>query len=188
MEKNGIDTKDRKRVLIDMDHVMADITGSYLKWYKEATGIEVDPARLAGKSEAAAFPQPALIERFLRTPGFFRHAAVIAGSQEVIRELNKVYEVYIVSAAMEFPQSLIEKYEWLQEHFEFISWRQLILCGSKKPITGDFMIDDHLKNLDYFNGEKLLFTATHNVHVTGYTRVNNWDEVRALLLPAKVAL
>jgi hypothetical protein len=44
------------------------------------------------------------------------------------------------------------------------------------------MIDDHLKNLDYFDGEKLLFTATHNIHTKGYTRVNNWAEVRALLL------
>lgn len=177
---------ERKRILIDMDNVMADLTASFIEWYKNATGVEVDRKELEGKPETAAFPQPELVKGFIRTPGFFRTASVIAGSQEVIRELNAVYDVYIVSAAMEFPQSLIEKYEWLQEHFEFISWRQMILCGSKKPVTGDYMIDDYLMNLDHFSGTKLLFTSPHNAHITGYTRVNNWEEVRALLLPAKI--
>lgn len=173
---------ERKRLLIDMDHVMADITGQYIRWYKAATGVDIERSSLIGKPEDLAFPQPLLIREFLHRPGFFRTAAVIADSQEVIRELNETYEVYIVSAAMEFPQSLIEKYEWLQEHFPFIQWQQMILCGSKKPISADYMIDDHLKNLNYFNGERILFTATHNVNITGYTRVNNWQEVRDLLL------
>jgi 5'-nucleotidase len=180
---------ERKRLLIDMDHVMADITSQYIKWYKDATAIEIERRDLSGKPEDEAFPQPQLIREFLHAPGFFRKAAVMPGSQEVIEELNEVFELFIVSAAMEFPQSLIEKYEWLQEHFPFIHWRQVIFCGSKKPISGDFMIDDHLKNLHNFNGEKLLFTATHNtnIHITGYTRVNNWMEVRGLLLERNIS-
>ena len=174
----------KKRILIDMDHVMADITGQFIKWYKEETGTEMNRADLYGKPEDLAFPQPRLIREFLYAPGFFRTAAVIPGSQEVIKELNEVYDLFIVSAAMEFPQSLIEKYEWLLKHFPFIHWRQIIFCGSKKPVSGEFMIDDHIKNLSHFNGEKLLFTATHNTHMhdTGYTRVNNWEEVRRLLI------
>lgn len=172
-----------KRVIIDMDHVMADITGQYLKYYKEKTGVSIDPASLLGKPETEAFPDSQLVREFLYTPGFFRTPAVIADSQAVIEALNKVYEVYIVSAAMEFPQSLIEKYEWLEEHFPFITWRQIVFCGSKQVVAGDYMIDDHLKNLDYFEGEKLLFTATHNIHIQQYTRVNNWKEVAGILLP-----
>jgi 5'-nucleotidase len=176
----------RKRLLVDMDHVMADITSQFIKWYKAATGTEMERADLLGKPEDLAFPRPQLIRDFVRMPGFFRSAKVIPDSQEVIKELNELYELYIVSAAMEFPQSLIEKYEWLNEHFPFITWQQIIFCGSKKNILGDFMIDDHFKNLGNFNGEKLLFTATHNIntHINGYTRVNNWMEVRDLLCTA----
>jgi 5'-nucleotidase len=175
---------ERKRILIDMDHVMADITSQYIKWYKDATGTEIERGDLSGKPEDLAFTQPQLIREFLHTPGFFRNTAVMPGSQEVIEKLNEVFELFIVSAAMEFPQSLIEKYEWLGEHFPFIHWQQIILCGSKKPISGDFMIDDHFKNLRNFNGEKLLFTATHNIntHIAGYTRVNSWAEIRDLLI------
>ncbi len=174
----------KKQLLVDMDHVIADITSQYIKWYKDATGTEMKWDDLLGKPEDLAFPQPELIRGFLHTPGFFRGAAVMPGSLEVIRELNEVYELLIVSAAMEFPQSLIEKYDWLGEHFPFISWRQIVFCGSKKNISGDYMIDDHFKNLDNFNGQKLLFTATHNIHTdnNGYTRVNNWTEVKDLLL------
>ncbi len=177
-----------KRILIDMDHVMAEITSQYLAYYKERTGKEIDKASLNGKPETEAFPDGKLVKAFLHTPGFFRTAPVIAGSQEVIKLLNEHYEVFIVSAAMEFPQSLIEKYEWLQEHFPFISWQQVTFCGSKRITHGDYMIDDHLKNLDHFNGEKLLFTAPHNINITKYTRVNNWQEVAGILLPGHTGL
>jgi 5'-nucleotidase len=178
----------RKRILIDMDHVMADITTQYIQWYEEATGTVINREDLNGKPEDLAFPQPRLIREFLYAPGFFRTAGVMPGSQEVIRELNEVFELFIVSAAMEFPQSLSEKYEWLLKHFPFIHWQQIIFCGSKKPISGDFMIDDHVKNLSHFKGEKILFTATHNMHMqdTGYRRVNNWEEVRNLLMVSSV--
>ncbi|HEX3080732.1 MAG TPA: 5'(3')-deoxyribonucleotidase [Puia sp.] len=174
----------KKRILIDMDHVMADITAQYIKWYHQATGVEMERADLFGKPEDLAFPEPGLIRSFLYSPGFFASAPVMPGSQSVIRELNHLYEVYIVSAAMEFPQSLAEKYAWLLKHFPFIHWQQIIFCGSKKPVSGDFMIDDHIKNLTHFKGEKLLFTATHNIqmHDTGYRRVNDWDEVKDLFL------
>ena len=174
----------RKRLLIDMDHVMADITSQYIKWYKDATGTKLKRSDLLGKPEDLAFPQPQLIRDFLHKPGFFRSAAVMPGSPEVIKELNEFYDLFVVSAAMEFPQSLIEKYEWLSEHFPFINWQQIVFCGTKKAITGDFMIDDHFNNLGNFNGEKILFTATHNIniHIKGYTRVNSWADVKNLLI------
>jgi 5'(3')-deoxyribonucleotidase len=41
------------------------------------------------------------------------------------------------------------------------------------------MIDDHVFNLQTFRGKGLLFTASHNIHETDFTRVNDWQEVRA---------
>lgn len=174
----------KKTLLIDMDHVIADISSQYIKYYKELTGVEMDESDLMGKPEDEAFPAPRLIKIFLNTPGFFRTAVVISNSQQVVEELNDLFELYIVSAAMEFPQSLIEKYEWLNEYFPFINWSQIIFCGSKKRISGDYMIDDHIKNLNNFKGEKILFTAPHNININvqGYTRANSWLEVKQLLI------
>ena len=46
-------------------------------------------------------------------------------SVDVLREMNKRYEIFIVSAATEFPNSLKDKLDWLLEHFPFFpgsSW------------------------------------------------------------------
>ena len=172
----------KKRIAIDMDNVMADVVHQFTDWYQQATGHLALPHHFEGKNEHEAFPDPQLARNFLYQPGFFKNMKVIADSQEIIKQLNEQYEVFIVSAAMEFPLSLAEKHHWLQTHFPFITWQQMVLCGSKAIIKADIMIDDHVKNLDYFDGQCLLFSAPHNVHLTNYTRVNNWKEVGNLLL------
>jgi 5'(3')-deoxyribonucleotidase len=172
----------RKRIAIDMDNVMADITSQLLSWYHRATGLLLSVDDMIGKDEIAVFPEPAISRQFLYEPGFFSEAPVMPDAQEVIAELNKVYEVFIVSAAMEFPNSLPEKYDWLARHFPFLGWQQFVFCGSKTVIKADYLIDDHLKNLDFFEGEALLFTAPHNQLINRHTRVNNWQEVANLLL------
>jgi len=169
-------------VIVDMDNVMANISRQFICWYRRETGEAVAPESLVGKPELGAFPQPEIVRSFLYTPGFFRNVPVMEDSQEVLAALNEKYKVFIVSSALEFPLSLPEKHAWLGEHFPFIQWQQIVFCGSKSLIKGDYMIDDYQKNLDYFDGEKLLYTAPHNQLVEGYRRVNNWQEVASLLL------
>ena len=171
-----------KRLIIDMDNVMADISTQFQTWYTRATGKMIDPKSLIGVPEPEAFPDKELVWSFLFTPGFFRDVPVMKDSQEVIGELNKKYDVFIVSSALEFPQSLPEKFAWLQDHFSFLSWKQIVFCGSKNVIKGDIMIDDYPKNLDFFDGVRMLYTAPHNQLLDGYNRVYNWQEVAEALL------
>ena len=98
-------------------------------------------------------------------------------SQEIVKALMEQHEVFVVSAAMEFPFSLTEKLAWLNEHFPFISWRNIVFCGAKTIVEADYMIDDHDKNLSTFKGKPLLFSAPHNLPIEAYHRVNNWQEV-----------
>jgi 5'-nucleotidase len=68
------------------------------------------------------------------------------------------------------------------EHFSFITWKQIALTGSKDLVFGDFMIDDHIKNLKNFKGKPYLYTSAHNLSVTGYDRINNWKEAADIFL------
>jgi len=174
----------RKTIAIDMDNVIADIQTNWINLYEKEFGVSVKKEDLLGKPEDEAFPDPVAAKSLLYKPGFFRFAPVMEGAQEALRALQKDFDIYIVSAAMEFPTSLFEKYEWLTEHFPFISWKNIIFCGDKSVIDTDFLIDDHLKNLDFCKGMPVLFTAGHNIHVTRHTRVNNWTEAVALLQSA----
>lgn len=168
-----------KSIAVDMDNVIADVESHYIDWYERDYGVRIDKERLLGLPELEAFPDKTAVRRFLYTPGFFRTVPVMPGAREAVQKLTQRYKVYIVSAAMEFPQSLPEKYEWLQEHFPFITWRQIIFCGDKSIINTDYMIDDHVKNLDYCRGKGLLYTACHNININHHVRLNNWDEVLA---------
>lgn len=167
-----------------MDNVIADIESHYLSTYEKQFGVKVEREFLRGKPETEAFPGD-VIMKFLHTPGFFRTAPVMRGSQEAVKKLMEDFDVYIVSAAMQFPQSLPEKFEWLAEHFPFVQWKHIIFCGDKSKISTDFMVDDHLKNLDAFKGKTIIFTASHNVHVKGHERADNWEDVISIVYGLK---
>jgi len=172
-----------KRVIVDMDDVIADATGQFINFYEREFGIRVERAVLNGKEEGEGFPDNhTALKQFPYREQFFRTMVPNENSQEVLEKLNRKYELFIVSAAMEFPQSLSEKLAWLREHFDFLHWKQIVFCGSKAVVHGDYMIDDLPHNLEKFNGEKLIFTAPHNTHITRFERVNNWREVETRLL------
>ena len=173
-----------ERIIIDMDEVIADPMGEMIEWYRKEYQQEVDWDKMLVGSWVKGFPdqhQSLVMDRIM-SPGFFRHLPVMEDSIDVLRELNKRYEVFIVSAAMEFPNSLQDKLEWLLEHFPFFTWKQLALTGSKDLVHGDYMIDDHVKNLKGFKGKPYLFTAAHNLEITGYDRINNWQEASDIFL------
>lgn len=166
-----------------MDDVIADTTGQFINFYEQEFGVRVQRELLNGKPEGEGFPgNHQVIREFPFRDNFFRTITAHAGSQEVMQHLNKKYDLFIVSAAMEFPQSLSEKLAWLREYFPFLSWKQIVFCGSKSVVHGDYMIDDMPYNLERFNGEKFIFSAPHNLHIQEFHRLNNWQEVGAKFL------
>jgi len=173
-----------ERVIVDMDEVIADTIGEMICWYTGKYGLPVDYQKMLGGSWVRGFPEEhqSLIRARLQSEGFFRHLPVMKDSVEILAEMNKRYEVFVVSAATEFPNSLRDKLEWLLENFPFLSWKQLALCGDKSWVKGEYMIDDHSRNLSNFPGKKYLFTSAHNLTVNGYDRINNWMEAGEIFL------
>ena len=173
-----------ERVIIDMDEVIADPMGQMINWYQQEYGLQVDYKKMEAGSWVKGFPEQhqVMVRERLLEPGFFRNLPMMKGSREVLQEMNERYEIFIVSAAVEFPNSLKDKYEWLIEHFPYFTWKQLVLCGDKRMISGDHMIDDHARNLVHFNGNKYLYSSPHNIAVTGYRRINNWEEAAKIFL------
>jgi 5'(3')-deoxyribonucleotidase len=165
-----------------MDGVISDTVEQFISWEARETGRRKTMDEIMGRPEREAFPN---IRNYVYTESFFRTANVVEDSQEVLKALNEKYEVYIVSAATEFPQSLSEKQAWLNEHFSFIPWQRMVFCGSKEIVNADIMIDDHFKNLDFFRGElSILYTQPHNAYADNgrHKRVHNWKDIAQLLL------
>lgn len=170
-----------KRILVDMDGVLADVYHRFFELHEEDFGKRLSIQDITGLKEAEAFPNQL---QWVNSPGFFRTVPVMSGSQQGLMRLNDNFDVVVVSMATEFPKSLTDKQLWLIDHFPFINWKQMVFCGCKDIIQADIMIDDHLKNLDNFNGETIMFTQPHNMNLTDcrHRRVDSWPEIEKLLL------
>jgi 5'(3')-deoxyribonucleotidase len=171
-----------KRILIDMDGVLADVYHRFFELHEEDFGKRLLIQDIVGLKEAEAFPNQL---KWVNSPGFFRSVPVMSGSQQGLKRLNEHFDVVVVSMATEFPNCLTDKQIWLIKHYPFISWKQMVFCGCKDIIQADIMIDDHLKNLDNFNGETIMFTQPHNINLTDsrHRRVDSWAEIEKLLMP-----
>ena len=170
-----------KTIAVDMDGVLANVYSQFIKMHAAEFGKVYTMDEVSGLPELEVFPNE---RAYVNSPGFFRNAPVIADSQAILKKLNDEHKIFIVSAAMEFPNSLAEKQSWLNEHFPFIGWQQMVFCGSKQIIKADIMIDYYFKNLDFFTGETILFTQPHNkmANPGKHKRVETWKEIEQLLL------
>jgi 5'-nucleotidase len=174
----------KQRIAIDMDDVMADTYGKFADLYLsgEAPRYTMEELRERSFHELLDEREFKILFKNVYAPGFFLDIAVMEGAQETIARLMERYEVFVATAAMEFPNSLREKYDWLAKHFPGIHWRNIIFLGDKSILGADYLIDDLPRNLKTFSGQGLLFSAPHNRDETAYQRVNNWQEVAERLL------
>lgn len=173
-----------KRIAIDMDEVIADVNPRFIEWYDRDFKQKLSVDQMHGKHFREIVPADhlATVRNYPHTDGFFKDLPVMADSQQVLSDLSKKYEIFIASAAMEFKYSLLHKHEWLAEHFPFISWKNIVLCGDKSIINADYLIDDHAYHFKNFRGQGILFSSPHNMNEQWNPRVNSWKEVATLLL------
>ena len=161
-----------------MDEVMADTIDKFAEIYWKNHQFKIDISQMRGKELGEMLPTELkpTIKKYINEPGFFRNLKIMPDCQEVVLELQKKYDVYIVSAAMEFRNSLVDKYDWLKDHFPEISWTNIVFCGIK-IIDVHAIIDDRTKNFKDFHGRKILFSSPHNLLIEEHERVDNWKEV-----------
>jgi 5'(3')-deoxyribonucleotidase len=173
-----------KRICIDMDEVIADTVAEHMRRYNRDHEDKIKKEDLHGKAlwDVVSVDRHPALEAYLRHEDFFEVLEVMPHSQRVIRDLQKHYEVFIATAAMEVPVSFAPKFRWLEQHFPFIPPSHIVYCGDKGILRADYLIDDNVRQLRRFEGEGILFSAMHNVHVTGYRRVKVWLEVVELFL------
>ncbi|MBX3740318.1 MAG: hypothetical protein KF712_04960 [Akkermansiaceae bacterium] len=174
----------RQRIAIDMDEVMADTLAKRLAIYRTEFGEELLRESLHGVDiyDAISEERREAVRAQLFIPGFFREIPVMEGAADVIRELLEHHEVFIATAAMEYPHSFTEKYGWIKEHLPFFPDHNIVFCGDKSIIHADFLIDDSPRHFERFAGQGILFDAPHNAKEDRYPRVRNWSEVRMRFL------
>jgi len=115
--------KQRTRIYVDMDGVLCDFYGEYLKWKKEHPEI--------------TFPQSQF--------GFFSNLAPIPGAVEAFKKLEENFDVYILTRPSVYNlMCYTEKADWVKRHLGFHVLENLIMMCDKSIVKGQgaFLIDD----------------------------------------------
>jgi 5'-nucleotidase len=174
-----------KRITLDMDDVLADTHGKLIDiaLNEFATHYSRHDFQKQALQDLLHAKQMKKLYSIIQQPGFFADIPAIEGAVEVVKRLSQYYEIFIATAAMEFPNSFREKYDWLGKHLPFIPWTHIVFCGDKSIISSDYLIDDHVKNLFAFQGKPILYSAPHNLKETNFQRVSSWAEIADLFLP-----
>jgi 5'-nucleotidase len=177
----------QKRICVDMDEVMADAVAEHLIRYNREFNGNLTKEDLRGKRFWQVVPKRhhAVLDDYLRAEDFFEDLDVMPDAPRVLAEMQRHYEIFIASAAMEVPSSFNAKYRWLERYFPFIPHTHIVFCGNKSILRADYLIDDNPRQLELFAGTGILYDAPHNEAITGYTRVRNWLEIETLFLGPK---
>ncbi len=170
-----------------MDETIADTLSRHLAWYNRQFGASLGKEDVVGKEVHEAVPAECreAVRNYPHHPDFFRDLDVMPGAREVMERLTDEFEVFIASAAMEYPESFEAKHTWLRRHFPFVPSLNYVFCGDKSILAADTMIDDSPRHFDRFPGEKILFSAPHNRNETRYKRVETWLEAETWLLSGR---
>ena len=163
---------------------MADALSEHLLRYNRDHDEQITKEDLHGKWlwDVVSTDRHPMLDQYLRSEDFFAVLDVMPESQRVMKALQQKYEVFIATAAMEVPTSFAAKYHWLERHFPFIPASHIVYCGDKGILRADYLIDDNPRQLRRFSGEGILYSAQHNVNVTGFPRVKDWLEVERMFL------
>lgn len=170
-----------KRILVDVDAVIADLMTEWLSAYNREYNDTLRPEDITrwGIEEFVKPECGTKIFDYLHDPTLYDCVKPIDGAIVSIHWLRQhSYDVRFVTSGVQ-----PAKIKWLGEHGlliseHFIFSPDVVVAHDKSIIMADIMIDDNIDNLNQFDGLKILFAQPWNhVPVGNYFRADNWPDV-----------
>ena len=174
------------RILVDMDGVIADFDGEFIKRWRERYPDQFyipmhERTLFYVKDQYPQEVHPQLLE-ILQEPGFFREMMPMPGAREALSEMNTLgLEVFLCTSPFSpYQNCVLEKYQWVENYLGARWTDRIILTKDKTLVRGDILIDDkpHITGADVPTWEHILYDRPYNKGVDKRRLTwENWKDV-----------
>jgi len=136
------------RILVDMDGVISDFDGEFIKrWqerHPEKFHIPMEERTLFYVKDQYPEELKPLVMEILLEPTFFRDMMPMDGAKEALFEMDTMgLEVFICTSPFSAYQNcVLEKYEWVEKTLGSDWVNHIILTKDKTLVKADYLIDD----------------------------------------------
>lgn len=176
---------DKKRLLIDVDEVLADFHTPVLSVIHELLGKKLTPYDFDEWDMFASFTQEERNQIFARVsePGFCLDFKPKPGAVEAIAEIRKTHHVTPVTRPFPSRTWAHDRMSWLYDHFGFKE-PEIVTTAAKQLVYGDALLDDNPQHVidwqaTHPNGLGMLWHSptTRKLTQHDHLRVKSWAEV-----------
>ena len=136
------------RILIDMDGVLSDFDGEFLKHWRERypDKFYVPFEKRTTFYVRQQYPDDLkpLVTEIVLEPGFFRDMMPIDGGKKALDEMSALgHEVFICTSPLSaYKNCVLEKFEWVDRVLGPQWVKRIILTKDKTFVNADYIIDD----------------------------------------------
>lgn len=169
-----------KRILVDVDCVVADLMPTWLDHYNSEFDDHLTVSQITswGMEEFVKKECGTKIYDYLWVSNLYDYVQPIDGAITGVRWLRRHgYDVRFVTSGIH-----AGKAKWLGEHGLLLGESplyspDLIVAHDKSIIKADIMIDDNIKNCESFSGLAIVFGQPWNSNTTQFFRADDWADV-----------
>lgn len=177
-------------IFVDQDNTLNDFIESILNHARNFFGLKSFELKreqcMTYHLLQYAFPKDevkAATDEMFSIKGFWSTMQIQPGAYDVMKELVKRHDVYILTCPWPTSDNCIsEKIEWVRENLPFFDVRKMIFACNKKLLRGDVLVDDaphYLKD----NGAKttIAFDYPYNRDIEVNFRAKTWEEIGKII-------
>lgn len=159
--------KQIKRILLDLDGIIVDMLGPWLRQYEIITGEKIPVSDIVSWDATIGASYPEVLNSLLEKPGFFRNLPPMPGAQKYLSKLieeNNHEIIILTQPPRKSDYAVRDKRLWMQDYFPNFDITNMIYAHKKYLVRGDVLFDDkpsHLALWKHENPESVTATIDY---------------------------